>query len=247
MDNKIFVAEIFKSFQGEGPFIGRPCIFVRFFGCNQNCKWCDSKYATKVDEVIKQSVDVKQYEYQELKTIIEDFNLPVVFTGGEPLLQKEFLQKIDLTDVEIETNGSLDLLDLNSEWYINISPKLSNSGNPITTTYLNNLIKNISAAIMFFKSHLSLKFVVNCENGFSNDIIEITQFLQKISAYFHEHAKFISPMSIYNNIYLMPMGTNEEQIKKGIVSLSESATEIPFSFKISPRLHVLVFGNKRGV
>jgi 7-carboxy-7-deazaguanine synthase len=247
MDSKVFVAEIFKSFQGEGPFIGRPCIFVRFFGCNQNCKWCDSKYATKFDEAIKQSTDIKQYEYQELKSILENYNLPVVFTGGEPLLQKEFLQKIDLADVEIETNGSLDLLYLNPEWNINISPKLSNSGNPITSNYLNNLVKNIVEASVIFQSRLSLKFVVDCENEMSNDIIEITQFLKKIEMYFNDNVPGYSSKFVYKNIYLMPMGTNEEQIKKGIITLSESSEDIPFQFKISPRLHVLVFGNKRGV
>lgn len=31
------ISEIFGSFQGEGRFVGKPTIFIRFFGCNLEC------------------------------------------------------------------------------------------------------------------------------------------------------------------------------------------------------------------
>ena len=36
------LVEIFESLQGEGRNTGRPCVFVRFAGCNFNCPWCDT-------------------------------------------------------------------------------------------------------------------------------------------------------------------------------------------------------------
>ena len=42
----IRISEIFgPTVQGEGPLIGRPTIFVRTAGCDYRCTWCDTLYA----------------------------------------------------------------------------------------------------------------------------------------------------------------------------------------------------------
>jgi len=99
------IAEIFRSVQGEGLYFGEEQIFVRFFGCNLKCKFCD----TRLDRFT-------EYEPEEL---LEELKLyqnnhgTVSFTGGEPLLQKNFLKEIlKLTCREgyrnyLETNGTL--------------------------------------------------------------------------------------------------------------------------------------------
>ena len=46
MKNAIRISEIFgPTIQGEGPLIGRPTIFVRTGGCDYRCVWCDTLYA----------------------------------------------------------------------------------------------------------------------------------------------------------------------------------------------------------
>jgi len=99
------IAEVFRSVQGEGIYFGQEQLFVRFFGCNLKCKFCDTHLER-----------FREYEPQEL---LQELNLynhghsTVAFTGGEPLLQKYFLKAIlKLTKEEgyrnyLETNGTL--------------------------------------------------------------------------------------------------------------------------------------------
>ena len=99
------ITEIFESIQGEGPYLGKRQIFVRFYNCNLNCKFCD----TRIERF-------KEYTPQEVLDKIESFSgghHSISFTGGEPLLQKDFLgQVLKLTKERgwknyLETNGTL--------------------------------------------------------------------------------------------------------------------------------------------
>ena len=78
---------------------------MRFFGCNLSCKFCDTKLE-----------HFDEYEPQELLSQLHKYPKvyhSVSFTGGEPLLQKDFLKEmLKLTkDSQIknylETNGTL--------------------------------------------------------------------------------------------------------------------------------------------
>lgn len=102
MGNKVKIKEIFASIQGEGPYIGYEQIFIRFSKCNLKCKYCDTDFQT----------DLKEYTPIELAKKIDDYkNIhSVSLTGGEPLLDVDFLQEfLLLTDKKIylETNGTL--------------------------------------------------------------------------------------------------------------------------------------------
>ena len=103
------ITEIFFSIQGESTHAGRPCVFVRFTGCDLRCQYCDTAYAFHggVDMTRAEILDrVSQYPVRF-----------VCLTGGEPSLQKELPQLAqELLDrgyeVSIETHGqrSLDAL-----------------------------------------------------------------------------------------------------------------------------------------
>jgi len=101
------IVEIFSSFQGEGLWIGRRQIFVRFAGCNLNCSYCDTPRSRLSDNGTLMSVDEVLKKIEKLKT--SDLH-SISLTGGEPLLYSEFInelvQKIDFK-VMIETNGTL--------------------------------------------------------------------------------------------------------------------------------------------
>jgi 7-carboxy-7-deazaguanine synthase len=99
------IAEIFESFQGEGLYLGERQLFVRFFGCNLKCKFCDTKLNRyneyEPDELLRELKQYKQGYHS------------VAFTGGEPLMQKDFLKEAaSLTRGHgfknyLETNGTL--------------------------------------------------------------------------------------------------------------------------------------------
>ena len=103
---KIKVSEIFTSFQGEGPYVGTPATFLRLYGCNLECEWCDTDISTyeilSVDDVAE--IILTQMEFNNIKTLI--------ITGGEPTLQMEEIKRLikELPEdikIQLETNGSI--------------------------------------------------------------------------------------------------------------------------------------------
>ena len=75
------VTEIFFSIQGEGTRTGRPCVFVRFTGCDLRCVYCDTAYAFHGGR------DLTRGEI--LAEVARFPSKLVLLTGGEPLLQRE--------------------------------------------------------------------------------------------------------------------------------------------------------------
>jgi len=105
---KAKISEVFSSVQGEGIYIGRKEIFVRFSGCNLNCVFCDTNHKRG-----------KFYTVKELTQKINDHSDTfgrgakwLTLTGGEPLLWSDFLEELlpllkKEYKVTLETNGTL--------------------------------------------------------------------------------------------------------------------------------------------
>lgn len=119
------VNEIFYSLQGEGVRAGEASIFVRFSGCNQNCRLkskgfdCDTKFESYTEMKVSDIL----YQVRETSKECEW----IVFTGGEPGLQLDsnlvkFLHRQGYK-LAIETNGSLDISGLDLDW-VTVSPKV---------------------------------------------------------------------------------------------------------------------------
>jgi len=107
------ISEVFFSIQGEGIYIGLPTIFIRLFGCNLRCAWCDTTYA-RIEEEGKWR-ELSPHEI--LKAVSCYSSQHVCITGGEPLLQQEIYTLILLLrergyTISVETNGSLPLQKL---------------------------------------------------------------------------------------------------------------------------------------
>lgn len=104
----LYIDEIFASIQGESSDAGFPCVFVRLYGCNLKCSFCDQPQDKK---------SRKKISVEKLINRIRDFHIPnVCITGGEPLLQPEIYSIIyELVNlnykVSIETNGAVYIED----------------------------------------------------------------------------------------------------------------------------------------
>jgi len=245
MQNKInilIICETFYSIQGEGKNIGKPAIFLRLTNCNLNCYGnisnqgltCDSKklWLKGEEKKFAQIIAVWQKNgwLEKLKN-----GAHLVITGGEPLLQQNalknfieyFLKSYKFKPfIEIETNGTI---LPNKNLYVcvsqfNVSPKLTNSGNELSLRYKTNIIKFFATNQKCF-----FKFVIATKN----DTEEV--FLN-----------YINPFKINKKkVYLMPAG----QTQKELITINDMVIELckEHGLNFSPRLHIMLWGNKAGM
>ncbi len=121
------VAEIFSSIQGEGRWVGRRQVFVRFAGCNLHCAYCDTRTNVITRAAVERPPGSSIIEYidgdltpdqtaEAVKSLLspERSYHSVSLTGGEPLLAgadfiNAFAEGISDTGlpVHLETNGTL--------------------------------------------------------------------------------------------------------------------------------------------
>jgi len=229
---KIPISEIFFSIQGEGINIGKPAIFLRLYYCNLYCEWCDTKYTWVNQKNAKEGIDYKNFTVGEILSEIKKYPAKhVVITGGEPLIfQKHLLPLVKLLRmekyyVEIETNGTIKPLEELVRYVDNfsVSPKLNNS------KVSHNV--RIKANVLEFFSNLDnafFKFVI-CDK---NDIIELESLIRQFNIN-------------KEKVILMPEGTEIETLKDRSLWITEYCKKN--SYRFSPRLHILIYGNKRGI
>lgn len=104
------LVEMFVSINGEGKRAGQLAVFVRLKGCNLNCSYCDTRWANESDAKCTPLTGEEIY-----KRVKETRVKNVTITGGEPLNRDgikellELLAKDEELNIEIETNGSIDL------------------------------------------------------------------------------------------------------------------------------------------
>ncbi len=228
----MFISEIFYSVQGEGTLLGVPSVFVRTSGCNLRCKWCDTPYASWNPEGKELSVEQIIAQVQEHPTRF------VVVTGGEPMIAKEMPRLLTaLKDlgkhITIETAGTIAPNGVPCD-LASISPKLANSTpGPDSGAWLaRHESTRLQPAVLraWCESyHYQLKFVISS----AEDLREAEQVVASICLP-------IPP----ENVLLMPEGTSLDQLRSRNELLVEACKTK--GYRYSHRLHIELFGNKRG-
>ncbi|GBD36958.1 7-carboxy-7-deazaguanine synthase [bacterium HR36] len=229
----IRIAEIFHSIQGEGILAGTPSVFVRVSGCNLRCRWCDTEYASWQPEGESRSV-------AELLREVLGYNCPyVVITGGEPFLFAELTELCQSLHqagrhITIETAGTIyrevvcDLLSL--------SPKLSNStpwyreaGRFAQQHEQRRIQPEVLRRLLARYTEVQLKFVIEEPR----DLQEVQELLAQL------------PPVPRERILLMPQGVTSEELRERGSWLVEACKQ--HGYRYCPRLHIELFGNRRGV
>lgn len=263
----LVISEMFKSIQGEGHTTGIPCYFIRLTACNLCCglsqeniskatkeSWDQNKVKENMSKDAtwvcdSTSVWLKGSKYS-FPGIVNYFSEPtfitdlkdgchIVFTGGEPCLQKEaivaFLNYLEekhrvRPTCEIETNGTIlptaELLARIKYW--NISPKLSNSAMPKEKRINENFIKLLNIVDNGY-NQVMFKFVVS-------DIENITEVI----------TDFKIPFNIpYHKMRLMPGADNKEDLIAKEEWVVERCKELNIPY--SSRLHIHIWDKMTGV
>jgi 7-carboxy-7-deazaguanine synthase len=221
------IAELFYSLQGEGALVGVPSVFIRTSGCNLRCGWCDTPYTSWQPEGSDLSLE------QILDEVKAHPARHVVLTGGEPMILPEVLPLTERLralglHITIETAGTVFrpvACDLMS-----ISPKLSNSTppGPWATQHDRLRIQPDTLRELMGQYEYQLKFVI----AKPDDLGEVRALLEALQA-------------DRQRVVLMPEGTDRDLLRERSVWLAEICKDEGFRF--SPRLHVELYGNQRGV
>lgn len=227
---RLRIAEIFASVQGEGIWAGVPSVFVRTSGCNLRCAWCDTPYASWTPEGPVRAV-AEIYE-EVARHGIEH----VVLTGGEPMLFDPIEDLAEICrrrghTITIETAGTV-YRDLPCD-LLSISPKLSHS-TPEDPKWRDRheaarLDLDVLRRLIEGYPH-QLKFVVNPEAG--DDLGEIEALLSQLPPVRPQH------------VLLMPEGVDSETLHRRARLLVGPC--MARNWRLAPRMHIDLFGNKKG-
>jgi 7-cyano-7-deazaguanosine (preQ0) biosynthesis protein QueE len=221
--------EVFgPTLQGEGPSTGRRCGFVRLGRCNQACKWCDEPQTWAWDR-FDPAAELHEMTVADVVATVDAMDVDmVVVSGGEPLLQQQGLEallgalKAEGKRVEIETAGTIAsaMTDgLVDQW--NVSPKLANSGNPLERRYKPDVLRAFEET-----GRAVFKFVA-CE---PSDLDEVDSIVEECEL---------------SDIWIMPEGTDAATLLRRSAALADDVLKRGWS--LSTRLHILLWGNRRGV
>ncbi|WP_312804595.1 7-carboxy-7-deazaguanine synthase QueE [Agrobacterium cavarae] len=240
-DLPIRVSEIFgPTIQGEGLLIGLPTVFVRTGGCDYRCSWCDTLHAVDSDYRDDwKPLSVKAI-WAEVVRLSGGKPITVSLSGGNPAIQPlaPLIRKGKGEGYRfaLETQGSICkdwFADLD---YLVLSPKPPSSGMETDWQAFEDCLEAAGTG-----PQLALKVVVFDDTDF---------------AYAREAASRFPALPVYlqpGNHTPPPPDDDDARVDvDGIMDrmlwlVEKVASERWFEARVLPQLHVLLWGNRRGV
>ncbi|WFS00037.1 7-carboxy-7-deazaguanine synthase QueE [Rhizobium tumorigenes] len=240
-ETPIRISEIFgPTIQGEGVLIGLPTVFVRTGGCDYRCTWCDSLHA--VDSAFRDTWAPMSVDeiWQEVRRLSGHRPLTVSLSGGNPAIQP-LAPLIARGHGEgyrfaLETQGSIAKPWFSDLDVLVLSPKPPSSGMDTDWDALQHCLDAAGG-----RPETVLKFVVfdDADYAYARD-----------AAARHPHL----PVYLQPGNHTPPKGTEEnavidlDGITDRMLWLIDRVTEDGwFAARVLPQLHVILWGNRRGV
>lgn len=225
------VNEYFQSIQGEGNYAGINSLFIRFHFCNLACSWCDTKYTWRSESPEKIAIDATNIK----KIISESPAHHIIFTGGEPTLYRLDNLIVPGKKYHVETNGTiiptepLHLSFNNTEiTREGMDSEIIKQFNWVVSPKLSNSLQKVNEKSLQYWANFDFcifKFIV-CN---TSDLLEVEEIRQNLH---------ISKDKIYIGLEGQ---TPESQIQPQLVD-----EIVQYGYNFSPRLHVMLWGNRRG-
>ena len=233
--NRLRIAEIFgPTIQGEGALIGQPTVFVRAGGCDYRCSWCDSMHA--VDSAFRDTWAAMETDevMDRVRALSGGRPLTVSISGGNPAIQ-DFGPLIKAGRAEgysftLETQGSIA-----RDWFeglemLVLSPKPPSSGErPVWAAF--------EACLAAGAARIALKIVIFDETDYA--------WAQEVAGRYPDLPLYLQP----GNPQVDPgVPVAAQDVADRVLWLVEKVcADGWFAARVLPQLHVMLWGNKRGV
>ncbi len=239
MSEKIRISEIFgPTIQGEGALIGRPTVFVRTGGCDYRCNWCDTLHAVDSENRHEWLPMSAQEVLAEIEKLSGGKPLMISLSGGNPAIQPLGdlikLGKAKGYEFTLETQGSI-----SQEWFkdldvLTLSPKPPSSGEKTDWAKLASCV-DIAAN----SADIALKVVVMDEDDYA--------FARHVAERYPLLPLFLQPAN-----HTPPTADSEYVDMDGVMDrmrwlVDRVIKDGWYDVCILPQLHVLIWGNQKGV
>lgn len=235
MSNTIRISEIFgPTIQGEGALIGQPTVFVRTGGCDYRCSWCDTLYAVESRYRHDWTPMSAEGIFTKIKELSKNKPLIVTLSGGNPATQPlGGLIKMGRENgyrFALETQGSVA-----QDWFadldvLTLSPKPPSSAMKTDWDILDECVQAAGNG-----PAIALKIVIFDEIDYA--------YAQNVAARYPQLPLYLQPGN--------PQSTGAADMQELNARLQWLAEKVAndnwFDAHVLPQLHVMIWGNKRGV
>jgi 7-carboxy-7-deazaguanine synthase len=275
LSRTIMVSEIFGvTIQGEGALIGVPTVFVRTGGCDYRCAWCDTLYAVLPEHKDDWHAMTAQDVFAEIQRLSNYQPLLVTLSGGNPAIQP-LGDLLDLGHAHgytfaIETQGSVAQPWFARLDHLTLSPKPPSSKQVTRWERLDRCIAYARVASdAHIEQHVSAyqdahhigtgQAQGKGRNPFA-PATPVPQICLKVVVF--DEADFVYARQVAERypdipIYLQagnhtPPHLSQDLDMQGILQrmdwlIQRVIAEKWYRARVLPQLHVLLWGNKRGV
>ena len=231
------IAEIFgPTIQGEGALIGEPTVFVRTGGCDYRCSWCDSPHAVETEYRHTWASMSTNAAWDEVQKLSGKRPLTVSLSGGNPAIQ-DFTQLIELGHAQgyrfaCETQGSIAKPWFSDLDTLVLSPKPPSSGETVDWAAFDACLVAAKDA-----GSIVMKIVIFDDVDYS--------WAREVAEKYPDLPLYVQP----GNLEIDPDVAVDPQVvtDKLLWLVEKTVNDGWFAPRVLPQLHVLLWGNKRGV